>query len=217
MELVVCVPAGLLHDGLYLNSNSKFNEIIETISDSRFAALRDKTAKGEFSIENNVSVRQLVVYIFMKQEDNFFIYQRTIKTGETRLAGLYALPGGHMNSLSHDFMADVQNDTLRELTEEIKFVPKGKNKAFPSEDGTKLKMKIVGILQSSCDEDANLVQLVHTGVIVRVDIDKDYDIQLNEDSMTKLTKINDKNYLDYLDKSEKWLQILLAWLPQLSI
>jgi predicted NUDIX family phosphoesterase len=213
VEKVVCIANGLIPDGIYLAGHADFDAILSKIGRARFLALRDKADKTEFALENNTSIRQLITYIVVQDGRNLFIYRRTSGTGEKRLAGLYALPGGHMNAMSSDFLSDISYDATRELREELDI--RQLDPVF-HEDGTLLPFKILGILQQSCVVDANLVNLVHTGIIVKYNITDRFNVSVRESGkMCDLTQVNEYNYSDYFKESESWLQNLLPLFPQL--
>jgi predicted NUDIX family phosphoesterase len=190
-----------------------FDELIQNIASRRFYAIRDKEDKSPFALENNTNLRQLSVYILVQQDDSIYVYQRTKGTGEKRLAGMFALPGGHMNALSDDFFIDIAQDATRELYEELNMIP---IKQVFYEDGVSCPFKIVGVLQNSCVFQESMVELVHTGILVKFDISKRFKVEIKEkNKMSSLSLVSADNINDYFKDSERWLKMLLPWLPQL--
>jgi predicted NUDIX family phosphoesterase len=216
MERVTCIASELIPDGIYLNGHPDFETLLGKIGRARFWGLRDKTDKSEFALEHNTSIRQLITYICVQDREEMFIYRRTSGTGEKRLAGLYALPGGHMNALTGDFINDISLDATRELREELNI--RQLDPVF-HEDGTLLPFKILAILQhSACADGINLVNLVHTGIVVKYDVTDRFAVSVKESGkMCDLTRVNGRNYAEYFKESESWLQNLLPLFPQLIV
>lgn len=217
-ENVVCVPSMTIPDGVFMSGDPYFLELLRHLEESRVVKVRDTEDKSPLALENDREWRQLVTYILVQDDRNVFIYKRTKGTGEKRLAGKYALAGGHMNSHTQSFIQDLISDTMRELNEEFKLTPKGEKTFFKSDkEPLPLTVKPQAIIQNSCNEDGSGVQLVHTGIVMRVDLNGNYDVELRDtSSMVDLTQVNATNYDEYLEPSELWLRMLLPFLDQLT-
>lgn len=223
-ETVVCIPNNVVPDGVVLNNpgNRYFQVLLNNIANARFLAIRDKEDKSAAALENNRNLRQLVVYllVYMKETGKSLIYRRKIKEnrtqeGEARLYGNWALPGGHMNSLSEDFLQDIVVDSLREFGEELTLSLKTSAEIFDDKDA--LGLKICGIINNNTDIDEG-VHLVHTGLIVKVEVDKNVSqVRIKEEGgMEDITEIDLDNYGDYFDEAELWLKEVLAFYPQIQ-
>jgi len=215
-EVVVCIPNALIDDGIHMAGSNKFHDLMDYIGGCRFSAVRDKTDKSSTSLEFNTSVRQLVVCALIQDGDDLLIYRRKNKTGEKRLAGYYSLPSGHMNAFTKNFHADIVDDTLREVTEELNLTPIGQEAVF-SPEGATLPMKVCALFQTSSPED-NGVHLVHTGLLIKIDVTDKFKVSLKETgSMEELTRVNSNNYSEYLKECDLWLRLTLPWFSQLIL
>lgn len=215
-ENVTCIPSNTIDDGLHIAGGPHFDKMLELISNSRFQSLRDKTDKSPTALENNKSIRQLVTYIMLQDDKGFYIFRRTVKTGEGRLAGKYGLPGGHMNQFTTNFIEDMLYDAGREMEEELDVQPKSDRlNFFNMEDGLQMPCKLVAVLQLGTDED-NGVHQVHTGVIVKYELADNFTVKIRDDkSLCELAHVTPENYIEYFKDSELWLRALLPWTNQL--
>jgi len=135
--------------------------------------------------ETNPKLKQLIPYSIiawnsLKWESNpsdkdkaydvyYFVYQRTNKSGETRLHNLYSLGvGGHINPCDGEPKNCYEAAFMRELKEEIDL----------SEGFTQQK---IGLIY----DDSNEVGKVHFGVVHKIDIYPNVTFKFNDPSLDK--------------------------------
>ena len=123
--------------------------------------------------EQDETAKQIIPYVvFARRNENaieLLTYQRSKKSGETRLASKYSIGiGGHINSGDLDY----QTALMREINEEISFG--GVSPLSPGDP--------IGIL----NDDSNAVGRVHLGFVHLVMLDESAVIHRHEDALANL-------------------------------
>jgi len=117
----------------------------------RFGEFRPRAA-----VEDDPSLKQIIPYLIIRHRDRVFLFQRSARSGERRLRGLYSIGvGGHITSADAAGAPDLLVAGMaRELHEEL--VIAGGWRARP-----------VGVL----NEEDTAVSRVHFGVVYVVETD----------------------------------------------
>jgi predicted NUDIX family phosphoesterase len=117
----------------------------------RFGEFRPRAA-----VEDDPSLKQIIPYLIIRHRDRIFLFQRSARSGERRLRGLYSIGvGGHITSADAAGAPDLLGAGMeRELHEEL--VIAGGWRARP-----------VGVL----NEEDTAVSRVHFGVVYVVETD----------------------------------------------
>ena len=135
--------------------------------------------------ENNKNYKQIIPYCIVSRADTTFYYQRSSKSSENRLHELWSLGiGGHINPCDGLNNETIVNACKREFEEEVscsKLISAG----------------FVGLI----NDDSDLVNSVHLGVVFHIKIDKDSSFEIKESALQNGTfkytndlKIDDLNW-----------------------
>lgn len=135
--------------------------------------------------ENNPNYKQIIPYCVVSRGNGTFSYQRSKKGSENRLHDLWSIGiGGHVNPCDGLSNETILNACKREFEEEVKFSSL-KNAGF------------VGLI----NDDSNLVNSVHLGVVYHVKLTEHSTIEIKDEALangtffeTEVLKIEDKNW-----------------------
>lgn len=152
--------------------------------------------------ENDFTLHQIIPYVAIRCEHDWFVTKRTSKQTESRLHNMYSIGlGGHINpdeSISSDTNI-VEAGMYRELEEEI---------AWHSHYNK--NVSLAGIIS----DDSTEVSKVHLGLLYIVSIDtKDIDIREHEKMTAEWMGID--RILTLGDSLESWSQIALSYIKNL--
>jgi predicted NUDIX family phosphoesterase len=162
------------------------------------------------------------IVLYQRHADRFqvFVYQRTKKVGEQRLAGLMSVgTGGHVDLFDVvakdsviDFIATMAGAIARELNEEVGFIHNATNDALSfdqlraAETERPLFPTFAGIIK----DDSNSVGRVHFGVVMAMEIPAGYSPQCIEDELTTVGMVEPHAALAKGEGAfENWSKIVL--------
>lgn len=143
--------------------------------------------------ENNPNYKQIIPYCVISRGTATFCYQRSKIGSENRLHDLWSIGvGGHINPCDGLSNETIVNACKRELDEEVKFSSL-RNAGF------------VGII----NDDSNLVNSVHLGIVYHVKLTDHSSFEVKEDALangsfiaSEVVKIEDKNW-------ENWSSLVI--------
>ena len=149
--------------------------------------------RGE-KLENDPSLQQIIPYIWIvnPKAKKVFAYKRSVKGySESRLMNKWSCGiGGHIDK--EDSKDPIQNGMMRELKEEVKI------KEYP-------QPKIIGFI----NDDSDVVNQVHFGVVAVAETD--FDVEKNDEEISegRLYTLKDleKIFSDPQNDVEKWTKI----------
>jgi predicted NUDIX family phosphoesterase len=144
--------------------------------------------------EQDPSYKQLIPYVLLKQEGNYYSYRRAKSGGEKRLHGRLSLGiGGHINQDDKDLAHGI----ARELDEEIT-LPLGQS----------VQLRLEGFL----NDDSNSVGQVHLGVVYILELGPGKPPLSAEPSLQDLLPRSRADLLASLEDFESWSKILIPHL-----
>lgn len=149
-----------------------------------------------YKAEYNPLLKQIIPYCLIKYKNKYFVTRRLKGSGESRLVGLVAMPGGHINEC--DFENPVMNAIRRELKEELGI-----------KDSDIKNYNFEGIIYSNID----LVSQDHIGLVYTVFLNND-NIQVAETKSLTGEWMTIKQFAQLLSDMENWCRIVfnsLLW------
>lgn len=149
----------------------KYDYFEGMIVKDRAKNLREKLLTPEYMFymdrdeaENNANYKQVIPYCVVSRADTTFYYQRSNKSSENRLHQLWSLGiGGHINPCDGLTNEAITNACKREFEEEVS-CSKLTSAGF------------VGLI----NDDSDLVNSVHFGVVYHIKIDRDSTFETKE-------------------------------------
>jgi predicted NUDIX family phosphoesterase len=170
-EQVLCFPAYLLegrefHGVFKGETRQDFYRYIDSILDSGLLQFRDRD-----EVETDPNWKQLIPYCVLRNKGQVFAYQRSKKSNDERLHGLWSIGvGGHINpgpgmdnmSYSNIYLASFK----RELDEEVRLTGSYHD-------------SMLGLLYDSNSE----VGTVHFGVVHRVTVDNKVSVLVSDPAL----------------------------------
>jgi predicted NUDIX family phosphoesterase len=161
-------------------------ELIDLIvEEHRFIARDD--------VEDNERYKQIIPYVIISNDQQFYMLQRTKNQTESRLHNKYSLGvGGHINPIKLEWKDEIITEGLRkELREEISF--KGN-----------YKLEFIGLI----NDESSSVSRVHLGLMYILTSESPESISVIErDKMTGLW-IDKSDIEEYYNEFESWSQIV---------
>ncbi|MCX7653606.1 MAG: DNA mismatch repair protein MutT [Fervidobacterium sp.] len=158
------------------------------------------TLKNGFFVERAIaeydeSVRQVIPYIVLKENDDYIFFKRTSNQAEKRLHNMITLGvGGHLNiEDSEDPVECLEKGLWRELKEEV-------NVEVNS-------LEYIGLI----NELENPVSRVHVGVLYIAHV-KYYGLAEPENFL----EIRSNKLLDYLEEMEGWAKVVALYLERMQ-
>jgi len=153
--------------------------------------------RGDMEIDN--SFKQLIPYVYVTRGDEYFVYERLSGGGEERLHNKLSLGvGGHVNKEDDDFLLNLYQSAIRELDEEL---------VFP--EGYLQSSKAILYTESFINDDSNEVGQVHLGVVLRLDIPTDMQIDVRETDTLAGSFMTKAQLTENYTRFENWSQILI--------
>lgn len=163
--------------------------------------------KPHGSLEGNSELKQLIPYVVVRRNHDYFAYVRLEGGGESRLSGKLSIGiGGHMNDIKiHDeaaqrehsvsFTTLLQKNTERELEEELAYT-------FNMKDCVTTRIGII-------NDEKDAVGSEHIGILILIQIPPNADVSVREvESLEgrwmKLDEIN-----NYDGPIEPWTKLAL--------
>lgn len=198
-ELIAVLPTDVC--------NEICNQEYSKSTDNRFDAIAKASGtSSRNNAENNLDLKQIVVYIAIVSDGMLFVYKRKTSEGESRLHGKWGLIGGHVNesdcvidtSNSHakSMKKIIRNAAAREYHEELKNW-KGYDKTVKPSDFT-----IEGFINSN----ESPVDKHHLGVLVV--LRSKVDIEIPKDG-ARFFYANQNDFVTFSEDAdtENWLKI----------
>jgi predicted NUDIX family phosphoesterase len=193
-EQVLVFPTSLLNEIGYF-SGIKTGDEAQTYLDAILKEGVCYYVKRDWA-EENYFTKQIIPYTVLRYEQAVYAYQRSKKSGETRLHDKWSIGvGGHINPVDGNpscINETYENAFWRELMEEVKL-------------GDRYNSKIVGIIS----DDNNPVGKVHFGIVHIVDLPKDFKMTCNDPAL----KNGSFQFIEYLRKVphnfETWSELVL--------
>jgi len=157
-------------------------------------------------LEQDSNFKHIIPYILVKRGDKYLSYQRTSKSGESRLHGNYSIGfGGHIDvgdvKLVNDYqqidlVGTIKFSAWRELAEELGII-------FSHETVDDLVVK--GFLY----DDTNDVGQVHIGFVFVVEVDENRELSSSETQIDIKGFKTKEELVSELAKYENWSQLLI--------
>jgi len=137
--------------------------------------------------ESDISFKQIIPYVVLKDNNKVLLYKRTKKTSESKLHEKYSIGiGGHLD-LSDKSQDSIMTGLLRELDEEV--------------DVKITNLRFLGYI----NDDLNLVGQVHLGLVFIAESDSELKVK-ETDKME--AKWEETNNLSNYPNLESWSQII---------
>jgi predicted NUDIX family phosphoesterase len=190
-ELIMVIEKGLIShrikgDKMCLITEDT-QELIDLIVDSHRFIDRD-------DVETNENFKQIIPYVIICNQDEYFLLNRTENQTESRLHNKYSLGvGGHINPIKVEWKDEIIIEGLKkELKEEISI--KGS-----------FKLEFIGLI----NDESSSVSRVHLGLLYILTPSMPEDISVLEtEKMTGLW-IKKEDIKTYYNDLETWSQIAL--------
>ncbi|MFW6119670.1 MAG: hypothetical protein ACOC80_02045 [Petrotogales bacterium] len=182
-----CITNVVNSEGFFHIERSWLVELIET--------------KGVYlpreAAEFDENYRQIIPYVILKDNDNYYLLKRTKKQGEKRLHEKYTLGvGGHINRL------DIHEDGTWKSFEE------GMYREIKEEVDIELKcINYMGLI----NDQSSSVSRVHLGVVYLADVNF---FGLNEPDKFEVNELSIEELEKYIKKMEGWSRLVLKELSK---
>jgi predicted NUDIX family phosphoesterase len=176
-ERVLCI------ESKYLNLPEGFNKIDINLENAYFVE--------RFKAEYNPLFKQIIPYIIVKYKTKYYVTRRLKGSGESRLVGLVACPGGHINPIDNS-----NNIVIKALERELK-------EELNIEPDMIEKVKYEGVIYSNAD----LVSQDHLGFVYTVILNTD-DIEIGEPKSLVGEWMSKKKLNQLYDEMENWYRIV---------
>lgn len=177
-ERVLCI------ESKYLNLPEGFSKIDINLENAYFVE--------RFKAEYNPLFKQIIPYIIVKYKTKYYVTKRLKGSGESRLVGLVACPGGHINPIDSNADDIVVEALKRELKEELNI------ESYMIE-----RIKYEGIIYSNAD----LVSQDHLGLVYTVILNTD-NIEIGEPKSLVGEWMSKKKLSQLYDEMENWYRII---------
>ncbi len=172
-EMIVGAERDYIMDpGFSINGFRPIGPTVDAIL-NRFTKRMRFAWRGQ--VENDPSFLQFIPYCLVTQGDRVFLMRRLENGEESRLHNKHSIGvGGHMNPIVQvSPIKLIEENMFRELNEEIII-------SFPQPD-RKFPFEIIGLLFS----DKTPVDMVHLGVIYRIDLPMGATVRIREKDQLK--------------------------------
>ena len=195
-EMVMCVKAS---DVEFFEGFTEFTYQNETAADHLFHLLDSATFRLRSNIEDDESLKQIIVYVIISDGEKIYRYARAC--GEEKLVGDYSIGiGGHVNiddSQSTDFYHEkaVRWAAIREFVEGV-----GANNECIDE-------YIIGPI-GVINDNSNPVGRVHLGIVFQVELNG-LEIYPRDKNIHKAGLADFEELVQYLDDYENWSQLII--------
>lgn len=181
-----CLPSHLINSQIYPMKESM---IIELIKNFGFFVRRDFA-------EKDFNHYQIIPYIVIKRDNQFFCTKRTNKQSEQRLHDKRSLGvGGHLNPSDGDLRMIVKTGMERELKEEL----------WPF---SQKALSFLGVLVDFSTE----VSLVHLGLVYLVETNDEVTVKETEKMQGEWVFLQDLHQEKIHLTLETWSQIVLKYI-----
>lgn len=182
----------LMSDG-FIKDSKKVARLLNTTLQPTNLLYIDRDAA-----ESNESFKQLIPYCVLKDGDNIFRYQRTNKSGEARLQGLWSVGvGGHINPCdAGGVLQDTYQSALqRELEEEVSFRGTYRN-------------TILGCLYDA----STALGRIHFGIVHLLELEPGFHIHPTDPAVANGDFMPLEYLKNHIEDFEVWSQIVLEHL-----